>query len=360
MTEYDLLFWLSILLIAVLAYAVESGVANQNRRLVFSTMLSVTLTSLYIMFLVEDNSSLDFAKPPPPPVEQAEGGEDMDGQELGEKKKKSAAAAAKPAGPADKAKAAQGPFTDCDVCPSMIVVSAGQFRLGSPPTERGRTEAEESRSLTITKDYAIGRFEIMREEFEVFVQDAKHATSTSCEVRGSRSSRFNWKNPGFEQTGKHPVVCVNWNDAKAYTAWLSKRSGKPYRLPSEAEWEYAARAGSQEAYYPGANIAPSHGNFARARDGTTPAGFFGSNLNGLFDVHGNVWEMMGDCWNADTSFLPMDGRALGLLGNCDYRTVRGGSWESPPAEVRSAMRTYVGLGAASNTMGFRVARTVGE
>lgn len=360
MSEYDIVFWLLIAVLAVLAYAVECGIAGQNRQLVFSTMLSVTVSAIYMMFLVEDNSSLEFERPPPPKQEEGGGGDDLGAMPLGEKSKsgKASTASAGPAGPADKAKTAQGPFTDCDVCPSMILVEAGGFSMGSPATEKGRTPAEERRAIRIAKDFAIGRYEIMREEFAVFAADAKHQATKGCAVDGRRSWSHSWQSPGFEQNGKHPVVCVSFNDAKAYTAWLSKKSGKKYRLPSEAEWEFAARAGSQDAYYMGPNIAASHGNFGRARDGTAPVGYFGSNQSGVFDVHGNVWEIMEDCWNADLSFLPQDGRALGLLGNCEYRALRGGGWDSPPELVRAAMRTSAGNGAASNAMGFRVARSI--
>jgi len=365
LSEYDILFWLLIAVLAVLAYAVESGIASQNRHLVFTTMLSVTVSAVYIMFLVEDKSSLEFERPAPPNQTEGEGGAELGVMPFGEKQKgggasgSAAGGGGQPAGPADKAKTSQGPFTDCDVCPSMIFVEGGRFSMGSPLTERGRTAAhEERRAMTIAKDYAIGRFEIMRDEFAAFVTETRHPAARGCLVDGKRASSASWLNPGFEQGGRHPVVCVSHGDAKAYVAWLGKKSGKKYRLPSEAEWEYAARAGSADAYYMGPNIGASHGNFGRVREGTTPVGYFGSNLSGVFDVHGNVWEIMDDCWNADLSFLPQDGRALGLLGNCEYRALRGGGWDSPATDVRSAMRASAGSAAISNTVGFRVARSI--
>jgi formylglycine-generating enzyme required for sulfatase activity len=161
---------------------------------------------------------------------------------------------------------------------------------------------------------------------------------------------------------------VSWNDAHAYLAWLSAQTGRHYRLPSEAEWEYAARAGTSTPFSFGASISPQQANYDAAvsyagsatgtkQNKTTPVGTYGANRFGLHDMHGNVWEWVEDCWNASYAGAPADGSAW-HSGNCAQHVVRGGSWDSEPQTLRSALRYYQLGSIRQNTLGFRVARAL--
>jgi formylglycine-generating enzyme required for sulfatase activity len=193
-----------------------------------------------------------------------------------------------------------------------------------------------------------------------------------------KSAANEWRDPGFAQGGNHPVVCVNWDDATAYSRWLSQKTGKGYRLPTEAEWEYAARAGTVTGRYWGwengeacqyANVADQTAAGALAwaandekyiflcTDGnvyTAPVAQYRANSFGLYDVLGNVEEWTQDCYNSRYSGAPTDGSAW-LTGDCSLRVIRGGSWDAVPRFVRSALR--VGVQDRSSGLGFRVART---
>jgi formylglycine-generating enzyme required for sulfatase activity len=369
MSELDLLFWLFVLLLAGLGYSIEAGLANQHRTLLLSTMASVTLASVYLMFAVEDTSSFDTTRPDP----LAQEADDGDGEELGtfefagKKKKKTAGPVNRGlgGGPAERTEhesdKLKGPFNDCEGCPTMVPVKAGGFTLGSPPTEAGRNDTEgPARGIRIARDFAIGQFELTRDEYALFIKEANYVPSRTCEIGGRRVTGGGWQSPGFDQSGKHPVVCVSWRDAKAYVNWLKVKANRPYRLPSETEWEYAARAGTKSAYSFGNDYQATMVNAGRRRNGTTPVGDTGVNKLNLADMHGNVWELLEDCWSADLSFLPDGGRPLGILGDCSRRSIRGGGWDSPPEHVRSATRGAAGESAALSTIGFRVARDLVE
>ena len=185
-----------------------------------------------------------------------------------------------------------------------------------------------------------------------------------------------WRNPGLAQADSHPALCVSWNDARAYAQWLSRKTGQRYRLPTEAEWEYAARAGTSAARYwgdePGqacrfANVADqsrfqtlSFGQKHECNDGhyfTAPVGSYTQNLFGLYDMLGNVWEWTEDCWNASYAGAPSDGIAW-LTGDCAQRVCRGGSWSTVPRFARSAARHKNAADHRDNLTGFRLARTL--
>jgi formylglycine-generating enzyme required for sulfatase activity len=185
-----------------------------------------------------------------------------------------------------------------------------------------------------------------------------------------------WRSPGLVQTDSHPVLCVSWNDARAYAQWLSKKTGKRYRLPTEAEWEFAARAGSPAARYWGddpvqacrfANVADQSrqqtwgfGQKHECTDGhyfTAPAGGYVPNRFGLYDMLGNVWEWTEDCANASYAGAPSDGSAW-LAGDCAQRMLRGGSWSTVPRFARSATRHKNTADHRDNLTGFRLARSL--
>ena len=274
-------------------------------------------------------------------------------------------------------------FRDCPECPEMVVVPEGRFRMGSPSSEAGRRDdGREGPVHLVTIGYrlAVGVNEVTRGEFARFVSATGRSMGNNCwTYEGGewkeRSGRH-WRSPGFSQTDSHPVVCVDWNDAKAYVRWLSGKTGEEYRLPSEAEWEYVARAGTRTARYWGesergqcryANGADrtakrrnSGWTTADCDDGyyqTAPVGTYEANGFGLNDVMGNVWEWTEDCWNGSYAGAPRDGSAW-TSGDCGRRVLRGGSWLLNPGNLRSAFRSRITTGIRNNNLGFRVARTL--
>ena len=271
---------------------------------------------------------------------------------------------------------------DCAECPEMVVLPPGTFRMGSPLYEQGRSEHEGPvREVTIAAPFAISRHEVTVSEFGRFVDETGYSAGSSCWThRGSKAKdrkRRGWRSPGFDQSSRHPVACVSWDDAQAYTAWLSRETGEDYRLPSESEWEYAARAGTVTARHWGEGQSGqcSHANGADAsadsfwtqyplkvgcNDGhgrTSPVGSYASNDWGLHDMLGNVWEWTGDCWNDSYAGAPADGSAW-EHGDCSMRVIRGGSWGHSPAYIRVATRLGSIAGVRDNYSGFRVARTL--
>jgi formylglycine-generating enzyme required for sulfatase activity len=255
--------------------------------------------------------------------------------------------------------------------------------MGSPSSEPGRSNSEgPQRKVTIGHPFAVGKFEVTRDQFERFVRETDRPFPYSCtwikigseqELQPTWSFRF----PGYFQEGNHPVVCVNWYEAKAFVAWLSKKTGKEYSLLSEAEWEYAARAGSQSRYYFGDDerFLCKFGNVAditdpsqlavrplvECRDGyvrTAPVGKFAANAWGLHDTIGNAWEWVEDCWNDSYSGAPDNGSPW-LKGNCSIRVARGGSWGSIALNNRSATRSSrFNADMRAYHLSFRVARRI--
>jgi len=237
-------------------------------------------------------------------------------------------------------------FRDCPECPQMVVVPAGSFVMGSPPEEEGRYADEAQHPVTIPKKFAVGRYEVRFDEWALCVQDgACRALSDAGFGRGAR-----------------PVINVASDDARAYAKWLSKTSGQSYRLLSEAEWEYAARAGSTTAYpwgkEPGTNRGNFYGSGSRwSGKQTAPVGSFAPNAFGLYDLIGNVWEWTRDCWNDSYAGAPNDGLPW-LEGDCGRRVVRGGSWVDGPGGARAAYRIGGEPGDRVSNLGFRLARTL--
>ena len=257
-------------------------------------------------------------------------------------------------------------FKDCDECPVMVEIPPGSFVMGSPVSEPGRDSDEgPPRRVTIGRGFAIGKFEVTRDEFAAFVGEAGHAMPGSCSPisDGSDDGR-SWRFPGFAQSGREPVTCVRWADAEAYARWLSRKTGQAYRLPSEAEWEYAARAGTETARYWGRAIGQDRANCdgcGSAWDDrrTAPVGSFAPNAFGLHDVLGNNWEWVADCYLSSYAGAPLDGRPR-LEGDCGYRVVRGGSWESDTRRLRAANRNKLDEDDIDDDFGFRVVRELGS
>ena len=247
-------------------------------------------------------------------------------------------------------------FRDCEVCPVMVVLPAGKFIMGSPEDERKRDDDEGPQHLvTIPQPFAVGKYEVTVEQYAEFVRETKHSTGY-C---GNDSDHGSWRDPsGLKQTDNHPVVCVSWDDASEYVYWLSVKTGHEYRLLTEAEWEYAARAGTTTAYHFGRMVLANMAQYAS--NGTAAVGSFPDNAFGLHDMHGNVWEWVEDCWHGDYTGAPTDGSAWisGCDDDDDPRVLRGGSWDVGPQFLRSADRGRYSASYRSLNFGFRVARTL--
>ena len=232
----------------------------------------------------------------------------------------------------------------------MVIVPAGSFTMGSPADEVGRSSREgPQHQVTISQSFAVGKYEVTRGQFEAFVDATKYDAGSA------------WSDPGFTQTDAHPVVYVSWNDAKAYVSWLSARTGQTYRLLSEAEWEYVARAGTTTAYHFGNTISQEQANHNDNNVRTVTVGSYPANAFGLHDVHGNAWEWVEDCWHDDYTGAPTDGSAW--VSDCDdddkdFRVLRGGSWSDVTEELRSAYRYRYVAGQRYILDGFRIARTL--
>jgi formylglycine-generating enzyme required for sulfatase activity len=221
-------------------------------------------------------------------------------------------------------------FKDGDIGPEMIVVPAGDFLMGSRKGE-GDDDERPQQKVTIGYAFAAGIAPVTRGEFAAFIKAANHEIESGAYVWDGQSWKRDpsksWRDPGFKQDDDHPVVCVSWLDAQAYVAWLKERSGKSYRLLSEAEWEYCCRAGSASAYNTGNSITFDRANFDNNHRGTTSVFKFASNGFGLHDMHGNVWEWCEDNWHGDYAGNPPSDGSIWAGGDDEsLRVLRGGSW----------------------------------
>ena len=271
-------------------------------------------------------------------------------------------------------------FRDCPTCPEMVMLARARFVIGSPDTEPDREPDEgPRRAVQFASDFAIGRHEVTRGQYARFARETGRPAETGCYSwdgqRFAQRARGGWSDPGFAQTENDPVVCVSWDDAAAYARWLSGATGKRYRLPSEAEWEYAARGRTEGRRYWGEAEADScrHANVADARarsayrigasfecdDGhgaTAPVGSYPPNAHGLHDMLGNALEWTEDCWAPSYEGLASDG-APSTAGDCRQRVLRGGSWYNDPRRyLRAADRIRAPAGLRLADTGFRVVR----
>jgi formylglycine-generating enzyme required for sulfatase activity len=255
-------------------------------------------------------------------------------------------------------------FSECANCPEMVVVPAGRFTMGSPTSEAGQDNPDPANpdegplhEVTIAKPFAVSRMEVTFAEWDACVADG------GC--NGWAPSDWDWGR------GRQPAINISWDDAKAYVGWLAKKTGRNYRLLTEAEYEYAARAGSQTAYPWGNDVGKNNANCygcGSQWDGkqTAPVGSFAANAFGLYDMVGNVLEWTEDCYHDIYAGAPADGSAW-LTGDCSLRVLRGGSWSDGPRFLRSAFRTrtltsnradHQITGMGMGRFGFRIARTL--
>lgn len=239
-------------------------------------------------------------------------------------------------------------FSDCPDCPQMVVVPAGNFEMGSPVTEVGRGADEgPQHQVVLSRPFAVGRFEVTTAQYRLFASETARTAGT-----------WSLRNTSESTAGNYPVRWVSWVDANAYVSWLSARTGKHYRLLTEAEWEYAARAGSDSPWEPDGTRQGRVGiEFDRYQD-TVPVGTYEPNAFGIFDMTGNIPEWVEDCYGADYRGAPSDGSAV--EGKCAKRVVRGAYNFSERAFQRIANRdwNYAADDNTGNPTGFRVARSL--
>ncbi len=281
-------------------------------------------------------------------------------------------------------------FRDCPECPEMVVVPAGAFVMGTMKETEESAEHPAEHELTlvrIERAFAIGRHEVTRAEFAAFAVATGFQPASACRSWDAERSRFDgvpiedWQNPGFPARLRddHPVICVDWHESRDYAEWLSAQTGQRYRLPSEAEWEYAAKAGTQTLRFWGddpfegcdfantydrtaSEVYPLAWQRAECADGyadLAPVGSLQPNAFGLHDMIGNVWEWVEDCSSRSYIGRPKDQRAW-VWDGCVRRIQRGGSWITAPARSRSA---YHGDGRSTDRavfFGFRLVRELSE
>lgn len=277
-------------------------------------------------------------------------------------------------------------FRDCpdDSCPWLVVLPPGNFTMGSPQDEPGRSDNEgPQHEVVLGQPLALMQAEVTRAEYAAFVQETHYQPEGGCGVTDTpldSGQGTGWNKLRFEQADSHPVVCVSWHDARAYAQWLSRRTGHTFRLPSEAEWEYAVRAESQARYFFGdnpddlcayANVADrslkaalkgaaKDWSIAQCSDGyayTAPVKSFKPNAFGLYDLHGNAREWVDDCYDQNHRNAPGNSSAR-IDKECESRVARGGAWSGDPSSVRAASRDGYNQGVRRDDMGFRLARTL--
>jgi formylglycine-generating enzyme required for sulfatase activity len=285
-------------------------------------------------------------------------------------------------------------FRDCPKCPEMIVIPSGTFMIGSPASESGHYRDEEPQRGVNIRQFAAGKFDVTREQWAEFVSATHRETRTGCSWTARSKEKpdpiGSWQDLGFPQDDSHPVVCVTWQDAQAYVRWLSERAGHKYHLLTEAQWEYAARAGTNTPYPWGSAATHDNANYGAENWGgltsgrdrwvyTSPVGSFPPNGFGLYDMNGDVLQWVQDCFAETYADLPTDGSAYETVvqlkttgdltymngtSSCSYRRLRGGDWGDPAIMIRSAARNWAPPAGAtlenyrSGGVGFRVARTV--
>ena len=281
-------------------------------------------------------------------------------------------------------------FRECPDCPEMVVIPAGSFIMGSSASEKAwaATHGSDAASVAdeapqhrvVLQSFALGKYDVTRAEYAVFVRETGYPPGDGCgkdSFKWNKQPDLNWKSAGFNQTDRDPAVCISWEDARAYVAWLNKKvrgeastSGDGrYRLPSEAEWEYAARAGTTTRFWWGDNDdgAAAHALYKDNSGGKThPVDTKPANAFGLYDMAGNVWQWTEDCYAESYAGAPTDGRP-NETGVSDprpngtkkcMRVDRGGSWLYPAWLLRSATRERNPADYRDAIMGFRVARTL--
>lgn len=287
-------------------------------------------------------------------------------------------------------------FRDCQSCPEMIVLPAGSYMMGAPTDDTLRYDEEGPAHRVNIRQFAVAEFDVTAGQWAAFVSATNRPKGKGCLVIGKdgllTDSAASWCHPGFMQEENHPVVCISWGDIQDYVRWINKQTDGNYRLLTEAEWEYAARAGTTTTFPWGSAANHEYANYgtdtafgyglASGRDQwvyTSPVGSFPPNKFGLYDMNGNVLQYVQDCFAGSYLGLPEDGTAynadvqLNMSGDlksmngttsCAYHVLRGGDWGDPPRMIRSAFRNWSPPPGStlqnyrSSGVGFRLAKTL--
>jgi formylglycine-generating enzyme required for sulfatase activity len=285
-------------------------------------------------------------------------------------------------------------FADCEHCPEVVIVPAGKAVIGASLEEEerhGMSPVNRGKSIPLhevafARPFAMGKYPVTIAQFRQFVNETGYRASNSCFTQYyndghyiyEKARGYSWRAPGFAQEDDHPVVCVSAEDAEAYAEWLSKKTGHAYALPSEAQYEYALRAGTTTSYFWGedrsraceysnqpdldqarATNSPSGPDYRfQCSDGfafTSPVGSFKPNPWGLYDMQGNIWEWTADCWNDNYEGAPTDGSAW-KTGDCDARPSRGGSYGNAVHSAYAGVRAPRHASYNGHSWGFRIVR----
>ncbi|WP_220814888.1 dihydropyoverdine dehydrogenase [Pseudomonas paralcaligenes] len=271
-------------------------------------------------------------------------------------------AAASSAQASDKSSPLGTIFKDCQDCPEMVLLPAGSFVMGAPQDELGRQPDEgPQRTVTFAKPFAISRYQVTAAELDAYIKQSGVVIKSGDERPGRWCEAGK---PSYEQGPRQPAVCVDYHEVQAYAKWLSEKTGQTYRMLSEAEREYAARAGSTGPFpFPfdeeGDYQISKHANTYGPRDGFTyssPVGSYSPNAFGVYDMHGNVYEWVADCWHDHYNGAPTDGSAWIDDDHCETVQIRGNDWGEPPIFSRSGNRNNAYKNTRGDWLGFRVAR----
>ena len=343
MSSLDILFWLLIALLGGVAWAIEAGLTMRHRNMLLASTLSAFGSVVFVMFWIPDESVLELGARPGPIKRQAGSGErgafeyeDVQKKNNGEEREQKE----EDKEDNERPEYSKEPFRDCPHCPEVVIITP----------KKGDED-------DLVKPYAVGRLEVIRQEFQAFVKATNYAANESCDIESTRKGKYSWRNPGFEQDPRHPVVCVSAVDAEAYVKWLKRASaGRTYRLLTQDEWEFAARGRTATPYWQGTAIMTSEANFGRSRDGTIPGGSMLANPFGLSDVNGNAAELLSTCKPSPAITPPLD---LGITP-CVERLVAGGAWNSTAEQLRIGHVMSIPSTTAKNFVGFRVGRDVDD
>lgn len=381
MLNYLLVFLLLLALvgIGVLAMVIDSGVSDKHKKSLAYGLFGLFGVIGVVFMMVEDKSAFVY-------------GDWSSGPKAAKKKQTKHYEVTEKAGEAveedvqitrkadpgtllddgtagDGKKSADGMASRCPACPIMVELTGGSSVIGTLFREvgEGGLELGPMQEITLPK-FAISKMEITVGQFEAFVKDKGYKPANVCRAGSETISGEAWRRPGFEQGQDSPVVCVSFYDAMEFANYLTQKTGQRYSLPTEAEWEYAARAGSYEDYSTGRQIVAQQAHFrsvGQTKRGTMPVGSFAPNKYGVYDAHGNASELVRTCHDrADLkpiSTRPGDPPAAAPRGaldmaGCTVRMLKGGAWYSPAGHLHASSRAPISLGDADHGVGFRVVR----
>lgn len=345
--------------VGLLAWMIDGGVSEKKKTAFQIGLFGLLAGVIGLFFLIEDESQFQYGYEKQQQKQAQKGGGFMGGDGAMEEGEIDQDAGMSMGDGSLAIEDGEGE-RDCDVCPVVVKVEPGTALLGATMRHSsGSAVTGPATRKGISRGYDIGKYEVTVGQFAAFVNETGYKPSNRCRIGSAFVDGADFQSPGFKQNNEHPAVCVSWTDAQHYTEWLSLKAGRVYRLPTEIEWEYAARGGVTAGYLvPGGRLSSEDANFANPNGKklgrTAPVGGYAPNANHMHDVHGNAWEYTGDCWSKIYATNDQDKSHTGW--DCSKRIVKGGAWFSPHERLDLAIRAGVGSNLASNGIGFRVMR----